>query len=105
MECVIRHPKSFRNQFYEPRKMFLSNTSESFDGSVAASASALQKQQILVTTNNVRNQHFTLAQMRGVIQILIFFTSQKTSTKGHHWKKIPENGLVTKTEFIKSTNE
>ena len=49
--------------------MSLPNTLESVEGSVIESPSASQQHQVFVTTNTVKNQHLTLAQMRGVIQI------------------------------------
>ena len=47
--------------------MSLQSTLESIDDSLSPSSS--QQQQIFVTTTAVRNQHLSLAQMRGVIQI------------------------------------
>ena len=47
--------------------MSLQSTLESIDQSISPSSS--QQQQIYVTTTSVRNQHLSLAQMRGVIQI------------------------------------
>ena len=51
--------------------MALPNTLESFDDSMNESQppSQPQDQHVFVTTNRVRNQHLTLAQMRGVKQI------------------------------------
>ena len=49
--------------------MSLPNTLDSVESSVVESPSASQQQQVFVTTKSVKNQHLTLAQMRGVIQI------------------------------------
>ena len=49
--------------------MSLPNTLESVDDSLISSPSVSQPQQLFVTTTSVKNQHLTLAQMRGVIQI------------------------------------
>ena len=49
--------------------MSLPNTLESVDDSLISSPSVSQPQQLFVTTTTVKNQHLTLAQMRGVIQI------------------------------------
>ena len=49
--------------------MSLHSTLESLDSSSLGSPSSSQQQQIFVSTTRVKNQHLTLAQMRGVIQI------------------------------------
>ena len=50
--------------------MSFPNTFESIDDSIIGSQTSAQTQeQIFVTTNRIRNQHLTLAQMRGVKQI------------------------------------
>ena len=51
------------------QNMSLPNTLESVEDSQISSPSVSQTQQLFVTTNSVKNQHLTLAQMRGVIQI------------------------------------
>ena len=51
--------------------MSLQSTLESIDDSISPSSS--QQQQLFVTTTAVRNQHLSLAQMRGVIQIFYHY--------------------------------
>ena len=51
-------------------RMSLQSTLDSMDGlSDVASPSSSQQQQVFVTTTRVKNQHLSLAQMRGVVQI------------------------------------
>ena len=49
--------------------MSLHSTLESVGASSLGSPSSSQQQQIFVSTTRVKNQHLSLAQMRGVIQI------------------------------------
>ena len=69
-------------------EMSLQSTFDSIDGiSEAASPSSSQQQQVFVTTTKVKNQHLSLAQMRGVIQIFNHYFPKKPGKRMNREEK------------------
>ena len=68
--------------------MSLQSTLDSVEGiSEAASPSSSQQQQLFVTTTKVKNQHLSLAQMRGVIQIFNHYFPRKPGKRMNREEK------------------